>query len=116
MSWFSRLLRRRRHSAAAYVATHAHRPGSWAEIALPPRVQIVPAPNAPANDATQVYQAHDRPASAFVSPEIPRQAAVRLGFTDGSTVHLDDAASESLEFRSIARSLVCGDGRRSEPK
>lgn len=61
-------------------AASGYRPGSWAEVALPPRQTTATDPQ--------------------TTPH------VRLGFTDGSSVNLDSDSRQAAAFREAAARLI----------
>lgn len=101
---------RRRPKSVKYVGQH--RPGSWAEVALPPKEGATPVVPAPAASEPTVAPL---PPSGTPAEPLPAAGstvivtsgpAVRLGFSDGSSLLLDDGSDQAAALRSIATSLA----------
>jgi hypothetical protein len=82
---------RRRPKQAEYVGRH--RPGSWGETALPPPIE---------GNRVDAVLDNVEPAVTIA----PRQAKVRLGFADGTSMELSDGSGESDAFRATASRLL----------
>jgi hypothetical protein len=80
----------RRQRAAGRHAMPVRRPGSWAEIALPP----------PAAPAPIVPDPQPAPSLPSVRPK------VRLGFTDGTQVEVPDTSGEFRALRALADRII----------
>lgn len=93
MAWRLRRRERDRELTGYDIkAYYGYRPGSWGEIALPPRDEPV---------AARRYDVSldSRPLA------IPRPR-VRLGFTDGTEVELDSRLPDSQQLSRIAATLT----------
>jgi hypothetical protein len=113
--------RRRRQRQDDYVGRH--RPGSWAEVALPPAIEgtrvdtVLDGPDATVTIAPTPAVVAAPPTLPSVS-EIAELAAVaelvgdvnhtkvRLGFADGTSMELSDAAGETEALVKTARRLL----------
>lgn len=102
---------RRWRRKPAYVAKH--RPGSWAEVALPPREAAVPVEVASGASAPVAAQpvpvqpsVETTPAAVASTVVLTSGPAVRLGFSDGSSLLLDDTSDQAAALRNIATSLA----------
>jgi len=96
MRWLG-FFRRRRRPAGRHASLPGHRPGTWAEVALPPRVQVVPPPSVP------------EALLETPSPMAPTQPRVRLGFADGTSVEIDSASQASTALRETASRLLASE-------
>lgn len=94
----------RRWRRAPYVAKH--RPGSWSQVALPPAAVVLP-PAVEAPSALPVEVPAASPAPVAPRTELVQSGpAIRLGFSDGSSVVLDSASEQAAALRQVASSLV----------
>jgi hypothetical protein len=78
--------RRRSRVAAGLGELTTFRPGSWADVALPPA---------------------EEPAVRKVVPS-PGVPPVRLGFADGTSVDVDESSADSQALRAAVRRLLSG--------
>src|SRR5580698_8792395 len=97
----------RRRPTVAVVEQPVYRPGSWAKVPLPPAVAGEPPAVAGGPPAAP-------PVPAVPPPSVPADAApsgpaVRLGFSDGSSVVLDESSDQAEALRTIATSLAFKD-------
>jgi hypothetical protein len=108
MRWLT-LFRRRRRLVGGDVGLPDHRPGSWAEIALPPCVEPEPADATapPAQLAAPAKSPAPQPVHQLMAaPIVPRQSRVRLGFADGTSVDLEEESGTSEELKATASRLL----------
>jgi hypothetical protein len=86
-------------------------PYVWADVAVPPSepAETATHPAAPA-DASAVLP----PEPLFAAPPAPaRLASIRLGFSDGTSLELDEGSVESDAFRAAALRLL-GPGEQTQ--
>jgi hypothetical protein len=86
----------RRGSKSVTPEISGYRPGSWAEVALPPGTV-----SAAASPAEPRVPAVTSPVAALVAAEpaavLTPRSGVRLGFADGTHVDMDDQESRALK-------------------
>lgn len=132
MRW-PRLTRRKAHDSEPSIPASAYKPGSWGQPTLPPveiesgnvptgNVEVIPTP------APKPVVAPEPPRPVIASPRVvgppPRVApspatsaapveehaegssGVRLGFEDGSDLHLDPDHPHSLALKAVADVLL----------